>query len=314
MAHLPLLPLQAVIVLDQQKFGMLASTWDVESLLATFLSVWWAVGAGVLTFLNPDFISTSNAYFATYAALVGSFSMLAASFADAQLPAGVAAKEGAPAAKGASKKAALLGLFVSSLIVLIACAAYLQPAIVDAYGVIGEAAYGIAIAALTLLIVIVLLVAESKLPDAARLSVALFLAVVWTALVGATTFSQPFTNTGNGFFAAWVGLYCAFLYARDQKYPAWFEPNKKAPGKQQQPAPKKQSVAAAAAPKTSTVEVALDGAADALPPADDAPSADPADPEKNDDVECIEPEADGEGGEGEGEAGGEEGKGNCSVM
>ena len=28
----------------------------------------------------------------------------------------------------------------------------------------------------------------------------------------------------NGFFAAWVGLYCAFLYARDQKYPdppAW---------------------------------------------------------------------------------------------
>ena len=49
--HLPLLPLQAVIVLDQQKFGMLASTWDVEALLATFLSLWWAVGFG--TRLGP---------------------------------------------------------------------------------------------------------------------------------------------------------------------------------------------------------------------------------------------------------------------
>jgi hypothetical protein len=40
-----------VIVLDQQKFGMLASTWDVEALLATFLSLWWAVGFG--TRLGP---------------------------------------------------------------------------------------------------------------------------------------------------------------------------------------------------------------------------------------------------------------------
>ena len=81
-----------------------------------------------------------------------------------------------------------------------------------------------------------------------------------------------------------------------------------------------------AAPKTSTVEVALDGAAAALPPPDDEegggaggekkvtiadgeegkPSADAADPEKN--VE----EGEGEEEEGEEEEG-EEGKGNCII-
>ena len=85
----------------------------------------------------------------------------------------------------------------------------------------------------------------------------------WTAVVGAITFSQPFHNMGNGFFAAWVGLYCAFLYARDQKYPdppAWMAPKKKPKRKtvKKSVASPKKSVAA---PKTSTVEVALDGAA-----------------------------------------------------
>ena len=82
-----------------------------------------------------------------------------------------------------------------------------------------------------------------------------------------------------------------------------------------------------AAPKTSTVEVALDGAAAALPPPDDEegggaggekkvtiadgeegkPSADSADPE-NVNVE----EGEGEEEEGEEEEG-EEGKGNCLI-
>ena len=81
-----------------------------------------------------------------------------------------------------------------------------------------------------------------------------------------------------------------------------------------------------AAPKTSTVEVALDGAAAALPPPDDEegggaggekkvtiadgeegkPSADAADPEKNAE------EGEGEEEEGEEEEG-EEGKGNCII-
>ena len=98
-------------------------------------------------------------------------------------------------------------------------------------GVIGEAAYALAVSGLTIIVVIVLLSPfDDKLPETARLVVAITLAVLWTAVVGAITFSQPFHNMGNGFFAAWVGLYCAFLYARDQKYPdppAWMAPKKK---------------------------------------------------------------------------------------
>ena len=345
-AHLPLLPLQ--------------------------------VGAGVLTFLSPDFITPSNAYFAVYAALLGSFSLLAASWADAQLPAGVtvartasAAEDGAaPAASTVTarparslyratltrrflplslpqpeepdlepeiptlsqvskKKAALFGLLVSSCVVLIACSAYMTPYWVAQVGVIGEAAYALAVSGLTIIVVIVLLSPfDDKLPETARLVVAITLAVLWTAVVGAITFSQPFHNMGNGFFAAWVGLYCAFLYARDQKYPdppAWMAPKKKGKRKtvKKSVASPKKSVAA---PKTSTVEVALDGAAAALPPPDDEegggaggekkvtiadgeegkPSADAADPEKNAE------EGEGEEEEGEEEEG-EEGKGNCII-
>ena len=195
-------------------------------------------------------------------------------------------------------------------------------------GVIGEAAYALAVSGLTIIVVIVLLSPfDDKLPETARLVVAITLAVLWTAVVGAVTFSQPFHNMGNGFFAAWVGLYCAFLYARDQKYPdppAWMAPKKKGKRKtvKKSVASPKQSVAA---PKTSTVEVALDGAAAALPPPDDEegggaggekkvtiadgeegkPSADAADPEKN--------AEEGEGEEEEGEEEGEEGKGNCII-
>jgi len=227
------------------------------------------------------------------------------------------------------KMAALFGLLVSSCIELIACSGYMTPYwVAQAGGVIGEAAYGLAVSGLTIIVIIALVVAEGKLPEMARLVIAITLAVLWTALVGATTFSRPFHNMGNGFFAAWVGLYCAFLYARDQKYPdppAWMAPKKKPKRKtvKKSVASPKKSVAA---PKTSTVEVALDGAAAALPPPDDEegggaggekkvtiadgeegkPSADAADPEKN--VE----EGEGEEEEGEEEEG-EEGKGNCII-
>ena len=336
----------------------------------------------MLTFMSPDFITPSNAYFAVYAALLGSFSLLAASWADAQLPAGVtvartasaADEAGAPAAKTVTarparplyrrtftrrrwpplplslpqpdlepdlepeiptlsqvskQKAALFGLLVSSCVVLIACSAYMTPYWVAQVGVIGEAAYGLAVSGLTIIVVIVLLSPfDDKLPETARLVIAITLAVLWTAVVGAITFSQPFHNMGNGFFAAWVGLYCAFLYARDQKYPdppAWMAPKKKPKRKtvKKSVASPKKSVAA---PKTSTVEVALDGAAAALPPPDDEegggaggekkvtiadgeegkPSADAADPEKNAE------EGEGEEEEGEEEEG-EEGKGNCII-
>ena len=78
----------------------------------------------MLTFMSPDFITPSNAYFAVYAALLGSFSLLAASWADAQLPAGVtvartasaADETGAPAANTVTARPAPPSFYRRALI------------------------------------------------------------------------------------------------------------------------------------------------------------------------------------------------------
>lgn len=185
--------------------------------LAIFLLIWWVLGAGIGTFYGP-FNATGNGYFSAWLSLA-----LALYNAYVTLPKVKAAVDNASARrKDVSKDdAILLVLLVSSLVTLIE-GVNLCEKLDYCSGTLGwTVSVGTISSFLTLLVVVPKL---KPLVSAFTFQISCFLAVFWIPGAGIMTFSGPFTHTGNGYFAAWAGLFSAVYWAFKEiqiKHPEW---------------------------------------------------------------------------------------------
>ena len=149
----------------------------------------------MLTFFGP-YVATGNPYFATWAALLCSLLLLAST---------KKVKVGGVSRSRNTK--ALLGLLACSTALLFACLEHLKAA--------PEAVYGLVYGAITPLPAVLLLLAPNKVPPIAHTLTCALLVLAWLAAVGACTFSRPFVQMGNGYFACWLGLLCTFRLAAE---------------------------------------------------------------------------------------------------
>jgi len=153
----------------------------LEKLVIFFVWVWWIVGAVILTFEGP-FLVTSNGYFGCWAALAISTFWL----------------WGGGASTNSSSQA---GILVASVILIMAvCLSYNSS---DAACV-----YALIVASLTILYVLLLMATPLVSGKAASIC-SLILLALWVAAAIWLTFVGPFLLTGNGYFATWLGLFCA---------------------------------------------------------------------------------------------------------
>jgi len=162
---------------------------------ASFFALWWTCGSTVLTFLGP-FTFTSNPYFACWFNFALSFALLALELSET-------AAERTEAAKAALlEKRELAALLASSAAMIGVC--------IVARLVGAAVIYAFVCGCLTALLVLPMLCLAHRLPPLLKASISLLLFGLWVAVVAVATFSDgPFAATGNGFFAAWVGLACS---------------------------------------------------------------------------------------------------------
>ena len=257
--------------------------WSVEAAAALGLSAWWAAGAGVATFLGPYQV-TGNGYFGCWASLGHSLMLLSATHQRLRGGAVDAAAAAASSQDGSvPAPRAVLGLLASSIVLALACASHLGG---DGGGGDGnggdgdsEAAWGLTCGALSGVAASLLLLAPDGVPRRAVAPLCALLALLWCAVVGACTFSAPFTLTGNGFFASWGGLLCALALARDAQSAAWIVASRggccASPGRRTGSTAKKSHAAAAtlaASATTAAVSVGGDDAQKPPPPPAAAPA------------------------------------------
>jgi len=192
----------------------------VENIIATFFALWWAIGAGVVTFQGPHLVC-GNGYLASWVALLASLYLLNATFHGA--PQELLARRTAWAmnagASVASKRyllylcaCALVMLFSAFHVVFGQTAA--ERASLEGDGKLGAAIWSLMVSFVTLRDVVVLLAMRSA--DVSRKITAALLVVLWLLTAIATTIEGPFEAAGNGYFAAWMGLAFAFLLALEE--------------------------------------------------------------------------------------------------
>jgi len=199
-----------ILLLVAKKKPSLYSNWTLPKVrgelsmlqcFAVFLVAWWAPAAIVLTFFNP-FTATSNAYFAIWAAFVLSLLMLSASFARVGR-----AFTSMTAMQEDSRVRPIIGLTIASAIVLFSC--------IEGVGEgSGAATYGLIAAIFSTLLSALLfyMVDRKKAGTKLKKLAAIFFLLLWIASAVVLTFHGPFTVTGNGYFATWASLGCAFLF------------------------------------------------------------------------------------------------------
>jgi len=177
-----------------KNLGMLSA----QQVFYGFLLLWWGAGTGVLTFHGP-YRTTGNPYFACWASLLCSVLLCADAFTKM--------KVGIDHLKGASSSylREMFGLFVSSLTLFFASIDFVSS---------GTGAYGMSLGIISAVICAssTYLVEGKKIGAPLRKGVSGVLLVLWAAAAVLLTFDSPFTSTGNGYFACWLGLACASLW------------------------------------------------------------------------------------------------------
>jgi hypothetical protein len=174
-----ILALLAVLLLKYGKGSMdkeLVAVKDekitMQKLWAVLLVVWWGVGAGLGTFRSP-FTATTNGYFALWAGFL--FSLMA--LADVMESVGskvTGAKVGSPAR----------GLFFAAVVLIIALIPFVDNSNVPWYG---ESVFGMISAAVTIVVCLVLILAD-KLEHKIAQVIAAGLRLLWLATAGILTF------------------------------------------------------------------------------------------------------------------------------
>jgi len=166
-----------------------------SSFLALLAFLWWFISAGILTFSGP-FLVTSNGYFCCWAGVF---------FATMALISPEAMKE------KAGGLGFVNGLFVASIIML--CALPSKMGSGKPYG--GESVFSLIVVIVTLLAIL----AFQYKGMFATLKGYFFslLAVVWVVMAALLTFRGPFVQTGNGYFASWVGAFCCVMVASSSR-------------------------------------------------------------------------------------------------
>jgi len=169
----------------------------IHSANATFLFVWWIISTGILTFDGP-FVETGNGYLAAWTGFILSI---------------IGLSHHVQPLKEIFNEDNLFrnGLLISSLVVICAVAKFVKE--------FGEASYALVIAIITVLLVLV----QQYSSRAAFAGIIIYrgLAVLWLVSAVITTFRDPFTSTGNGYFAVWGGLFfCIKCAIRSYEMPA----------------------------------------------------------------------------------------------
>jgi len=196
-------------------------TMRPQHLLAFFLSAWWSAGAFLLTFWGP-FLSTQNGYFAAWAGLFTSMSVLAATSARVSARLTSLHPYETEAFKGHNVRA-LLALLVCSTVLIVGCAFVMGEIWGGAIGLdamYGNAIFGLVVGILSAVIVLAYLFmqdtdSEKFSPTPRRLAAGL-LVVMWLGAAALLTFDGPFLETGNGYFACWLGLGAACITAVEE--------------------------------------------------------------------------------------------------
>lgn len=171
-------------------------------LLSLGLVALWVAGAGVMTFAGP-FTSTGNGYFGAWAALVSSVRLAHdESYETRRLAASMAGQ----------------GFEVTAL--LIAAETLLVQAALDGgrgtVGLTGQWVWAIICPAMTALLCPVLLADYLHVNFEFTPVIACVLLAMWTVAAFVLTMSNPYSYTGNGYFACWAGFIAALLLCRRQ--------------------------------------------------------------------------------------------------
>merc|ERR1719428_1633223 len=165
---------------------------SVLGAFSIFFVLWWGVGAGVCTFKSPfapdgtSAVAAGNGYFSVWTGFLASLLLLSKtmSIGDAK-----------------SLKGRAAGLFFAAVMLLIATIKYVDPNDI--------AIFGMASAAATILITILIIFADMK--ESAIQTLIPILVLLWAATAGVLTFrsGSPFTGMNNGYFSSWFGFFMA---------------------------------------------------------------------------------------------------------
>jgi len=167
--------------------------------MTNLLFMWNFIGACFLTFSSP-FTTTGNGYFAAWGCVVAS--AMAMGFTGDAFRSRI---EGL---------GSLLGLAGSSAIVVIALIDFVGSNQQSASRT--ESIYAMIVAVFTIVVVIAIayyqkIHGEKTWFVKAKFGTLSFFSLLWLVLACLVTFSGPFNTTGNGYFASWAGMTCAWF-------------------------------------------------------------------------------------------------------